>query len=84
MSSKSYQKGSYLEGTIKKDIDKLKDFELVDWGKSALAGQDITKRELNMVIPNRELLKSQIDVINNAIDYGKQNGVDIRITIGKD
>ncbi|MFV0394860.1 MAG: hypothetical protein ACK5LC_10770 [Coprobacillaceae bacterium] len=68
---------------MKNDIDKLADFELVDWGDSALSGMPINQRDLQIVVPNTTLTDAQPQAINNAIAYGKENGVNVIITVGK-
>ena len=82
LNAKSYQNGSTLERTIKKDVDDLANFELVDWGDSTLSGMPINQRELQMVVPNTKLSQVQIDAINNAIEYAKSKGVNIKIIVG--
>jgi len=82
LTASSYQNGNTLERTIKKDIDKLADFELVDWGGSYLEGRPINQRALQIVVPNVTMTDAQIQAINNAIEYAGDKGVEIIITIG--
>lgn len=83
LNCKTYQNGKSLERTIKMDVDKLKDFEMVDWGGSQLSGVEITGRQLQIVVNNKTLSEPQIQAINNAIKYAEKNGVKIIITVGR-
>lgn len=56
---------------------------MVDWGDSALSGMPINQRDLQIVVPNTTLTDAQPQAINNAIAYGKENGVNVIITVGK-
>ena len=82
LNAKSYQNGTNLKSVIKKDINDLKDFELQNWGDTRLGTKNISHRVLDIVVPNTELSKSQIDAINEAIEYGQTNGVKINIIVG--
>ncbi|QLB52797.1 hypothetical protein FFV08_09435 [Streptococcus sanguinis] len=82
LNAKTYQNGSKLKSVVKQDINKLKDFELVNWKGIELEGETITKRNLDIVVPNTKLSQSQIDGLNEAIAYGKENGVTVNIYVG--
>ena len=47
-----------------------------------MEGETITKRNLDIVVPNTKLNQSQIDGLNEAIAYGKENGVTVNIYVG--
>ncbi len=82
LNCKTYQNGSNLEKTIKKDIDKVANFDGADWNGVDIEASDITGRQLQIVVPNTTLSDAQIKAINNAIQYGKSKGVKVIITIG--
>lgn len=82
LSSASYQNANTLERIIKNDIDDLANFELIDWGDSPVAGRTVSQRDLQIVVPNVKLTDGQIKAINSATQYGKDNGVNLIITVG--
>ncbi|MEB3072781.1 T7SS effector LXG polymorphic toxin [Parvimonas sp. C2] len=82
LSDKSYQNGKILEYTIKSDINKLKDFEMVDWAGKEYASLPIKIRNLEIVVPNISLNEHQINAINKMVEYGKINGVNLIIVVG--
>ena len=82
LSDKSYQNGKILEYTIKRDINILKDFEMVDWAGKEYASLPIKIRNLEVVVPNMSLNEHQINAINKMIKYGKINGVNLIIVVG--
>lgn len=82
LSDKSYQNGKILEYTIKRDINILKDFEMVDWAGKEYASLPIKIRNLEVVVPNMSLNEYQINAINKMIKYGKINGVNLIIVVG--
>lgn len=85
MNYKTYQNGKTLENTIRKDIDKLSEFNGLDkpWNGVNIKASDITGKQLQIVVPNTKLTEVQIQGINNAISYGKQKGIKIIITVGR-
>ena len=83
LSCKSYQNGNTLECTIKKDIDAIASFEPFDYGGTRIGKLQVAERRLQIVVPNVELSSDQIQAINMAIDYGRNSGVKIQITVGR-
>ncbi|MEG0416676.1 MAG: hypothetical protein RR565_11140 [Erysipelothrix sp.] len=83
LSAKTYQNGKTLENTIKKDIDKLAGYKGANWGGTNIKPNQITGKQLQIVIPNQAITQSQINSINSAIEYGNTNGIKIIITIGR-
>ena len=85
LTASTYQNGSKLESIIKGDVNKLKDFNGLDqpWNGVDIGSEDIAGRQLQIVVPNTTLSQAQIDGINNAIDYGTINGIDVIIIVGK-
>lgn len=74
-----------MENIIKKDIDKLDDYNCSDkpWGEVDITEDYITGKVLQMIVPNSPLNPSQIQGINNAIDYRTSLDISVIITIGK-
>ena len=79
LSAESYLTGKRLEYTIKSDINKLIDFE-----RGSKNNIDVTPEDysLEVVVPNVTLNESQINCINNAIEYGKLNNIIVKIIVG--
>ena len=83
LSCKTYQDSSKLESIIKKDVDKLADFSGRNWNGIKIKSSDISGRQLQIVVPDIELSNSQIEGINNAIDYANAKDIKIILTVGK-
>ena len=83
LSCKTYQDSSKLESIIKKDVDKLADFSGRNWNGIKIKSSDISGRQLQIVVPDIELSNSQIESINNAIDYANAKDIKIILTVGK-
>ena len=79
---KTYQNGKKLEYTIKSDINKLIDFERGSKNNIDVTPEDYSFKCLEVVVPNVTLNESQINCINNAIEYGKLNNIIVKITVG--
>jgi len=79
---KTYQNGKKLEYTIKSDINKLIDFERDSKNNIDVTPEDYSFKCLEVVVPNVTLNESQINCINNAIEYGKLNNIIVKITVG--
>ena len=76
-----------MESTTKADIDKIVKFDNTKdyrWGDQVIKAGKIKERRLEIVLPNTQLSKDQINGLNNAIDYGNKNGVKVIIVIGDD
>ncbi|SFV01691.1 hypothetical protein [Butyrivibrio sp. INlla21] len=84
LSSVTYQNASRLEYQIKKDIDALNDFTDTSWNNVVITENMIKARRLQIVISDTELTAQQIDAFNNSIEYAKEKGIDIIITVGKE
>ena len=66
---------------IKGDIGATLDFNEYELNSKYLNSADINKRIVNIVVDDRPLNQSQIENLKKAIDYGKLNNVEIKITI---
>ena len=82
LSAESYLTGKRLEYTIKSDINKLIDFERGSKNNIDVTPEDYSFKCLEVVVPNVTLNESQINCINNAIEYGKLNNIIVKITVG--
>ena len=82
LSTKSYLTGKRLEYTIKSDINKLIDFERASKNNIDVTPEDYSFKCLEVVVPNVTLNESQINCINNAIEYGKLNNIIVKIIVG--
>ncbi len=73
-----------IYSTLKGYVDKTLDFTQYGKGlKKPITGADILSREIQLGIP-ANTGKAQMEQIQRAVDYGKLNNVDIKITrIGK-
>ena len=80
----TYQNGNRLETQIKKDVDKLYNFQGRQWNGINIRAEDITGKQLQLVVPDVELSEVQIGAINNAIDYAENKNIDIIMTIVKE
>ena len=81
LDAKTYQSGSGLSSKIKGDINATLDFDKYYLNNNRLTSSNITKRIVNIVVDDRPLNKSQIENFKKAIDYGKLNNVEVKITI---
>ena len=79
----SYQKPGRLESAIRADIRKVANFNGDRFGDVRVRPNQITGRQLQIVVPDITLTIGQIQAINNAIEYAKRYGVEVIITIGK-
>ena len=80
--AKTYQNGKKLEYAIKSDINKLIKFEGKEWNKTRITPHMYSNKCLEVVVPNVTLSESQINCINNAIEYGKLNNIIVKIIVG--
>ena len=80
--AKTYQNGKKLEYAIKSDINKLIKFEGKEWNKTRITPDMYSNKCLEVVVPNVTLSESQINCINNAIEYGKLNNIIVKIIVG--
>ena len=71
-----------MEYTIKSDINKLIDFERGSKNNIDVTPEDYSFKCLEVVVPNVTLNESQINCINNAIEYGKLNNIIVKIIVG--
>lgn len=81
MDAKTYQNGSGLSSKIKGDINATLDFTEYKLNDNYLNSSNINRRVINIVVDNKPLNQSQIENLKKAIDYGKLNNVEIKITI---
>ena len=82
LSAKSYLTGKRLEYTIKSDINKLIKFKEATWNGNKISPEKYSYKCLEVVVPNVTLNESQINCINNAIEYGKLNNIIVKIIVG--
>ena len=79
---KTYQNGKKLEYTIKSDINKLIKFKTKKWNGHEVLTKDYSYKCLEVVVPNVTLSESQINCINNAIEYAEKNNIIVKIIVG--
>ena len=82
LSAKSYLTGKRLEYTIKNDINKLINFEKGRMNGNRVNPEDYSFKCLEVVVPNVTLNESQINCINNAIEYANKNNIILKIIVG--
>ena len=82
LSAKTYLNGKRLEYAIKSDINKLINFEKGGMNGTEITPDDYSFKCLEVVVPNVKLNESQINCINNAIEYGKLNNIIVKIIVG--
>ena len=80
--AKSYLTGKRLEYTIKSDIKKLINFKEGYTSQSKVEPKDYSYKCLEVVVPNVTLNESQINCINNAIEYANKNNIILKIIVG--
>ena len=81
----SYQSRSGLESTIKRDIDRVYNFDNTkpfSYNNKEIKAGEINERVLKVVVPDVQLSEEQIEAINNAVEYGKSKNVEVIIVIG--
>ena len=81
MDAKTYQNGSGLSSKIKSDIGATLDFNEYYLNGNGLTSSNRTKRIVNIVVDDKPLNQLQIENFKKAIDYGKLNNVEVKITI---
>ena len=81
LNAKTYQNGSGLSSKIKGDINATLDFVEYRLNNKELNSADINKRIVNIVIDDRPLNQSQIENLKKAVDYGRLNNVEVKVTI---
>lgn len=70
-----------MSNKIKGDINATLDFTEYKLNDNYLNSSNINRRVINIVVDNKPLNQSQIENLKKAIDYGKLNNVEIKITI---
>ena len=81
MDAKTYQSGSGLSSKIKGNINATLDFDEYELNSKYLNSADINKRIVNIVVDDRPLNQSQMENFKKAVDYGRLNNVEIKVTI---
>ena len=81
LDAKTYQSGSGLSSKIKSDIGATLDFDKYFLNKKYLNSADINKRIVDIVVDDKPLNQSQIENFKKAIDFGRLNNVEVKITI---
>ena len=79
----SYQSSASLESSIKVDVCKIANFNGDCFKGIRVRPNQITGRQLQIVVPNVTLSPDRIQAINNAVEYARHCGVEIIIMIGK-
>ncbi|MFK8298993.1 hypothetical protein ACI76O_11770 [Capnocytophaga cynodegmi] len=82
LTAKSYLKGKAVFNTLKGYIDKLANFKGATWGKDIVEERFIKSKILEIGIP-RGVTSEQIKQINQAIQYGKSQGIQVNIRVVK-
>ena len=80
LKAKSYQNANALYSKLKGYINQVAKFKGQRWNGVAIQEEDITKRALDVAIP-RGASESQVEAIQKAIEYGKNNGVQVNIHV---
>lgn len=70
-----------MSSKIKGDIGATLDFNEYELNSKYLNSADINKRIVNIVIDDRPLNQSQIENLKKAVDYGRLNNVEVKVTI---
>ena len=81
LDAKTYQNGSGLSSKIKSDIGATLDFDRYRLDGKSLNSSNINKRIINIVIEDKPLNQSQIENFKKAVDYGRLNNVEVKVTI---
>ena len=81
LNAKTYQNGSGLSSKIKGDINATLDFNEYYLNGNYLNSLNINKRVVNVVIDDKPLNQSQIENFKKAIDFGRLNNVEVKVTI---
>ena len=81
LDAKTYQSGSGLSSKIKSDIGATLDFNEYYLNGNYLNSLNINKRVVNVVIDDKPLNQSQIENFKKAIDFGRLNNVEVKVTI---
>ena len=81
MDAKTYQSGSGLSSKIKGNINATLDFDEYELNSKYLNSADINKRIVNIVVDDRPLNQSQMENFKKAVDYGRLNNVEVKVTI---
>lgn len=80
LKAKSYQNANALYSRLKGYINQVAKFKGQRWNGVTIQEEDITKRALDVAIP-QGASKSQVEAIQKAIEYGKNNGVQVNIHV---
>ena len=70
-----------MSSKIKGDIGATLDFNEYELNSKYLNSADINKRIVNIVVDDRPLNQSQMENFKKAVDYGRLNNVEIKVTI---
>ena len=70
-----------MSSKIKSDIGATLDFNEYYLNKKYLNSVDINKRVVNIVVDDKPLNQSQIENFKKAIDFGRLNNVEVKVTI---
>lgn len=81
MDAKTYQSGSGLSSKIKGDINATLDFTEYKLNDNYLNSSNINRRVIDIVVDNKPLNQSQIENFKKAIDFGRLNNVEVKVTI---
>ena len=81
LDAKTYQNGSGLSSKIKNDIGATLDFKEYKLNENYLNSSNINGRVINIVVDDKPLNQSQIENFKKAIDFGRLNNVEVKVTI---
>ena len=70
-----------MSSKIKGDIGATLDFNEYELNSKYLNSADINKRIVNIVVDDRPLNQSQMENFKKAVDYGRLNNVEVKVTI---
>ncbi len=80
--AKRYASGKNIYSTLKGYIDKLADFNGASWGGRTVKSDNIKSKVLEVGIP-KGVSKAQIQQMNRAVRYAKEQGVELNIRVVK-
>ena len=80
LSATGYQVPRRLRQLVNKYVDQLAAFDGRKWGDVEIESEDITDRQLDLIIPRNFSTESQWSILRNADSRARARGVHIKIT----
>jgi hypothetical protein len=76
----TYQDAARLTYRINDYVRKLANFDGANYGKTAIAAEDITNRVLHVVVPKGSVTDAQQEAFDAAINRAKSVGITLKVT----